>query len=317
VNLLPGSADIADNLTAWGIRTFGQFAALPPHGVAARLGAEGTRLHRLARGEGIRHIRPFEDALEFDEEVEPDHPVELLEPLLFLLARALKELCAQLNALSLATDEIRLTLALENRDPHVLTLRLPVPMCDEQTFLKLLQLNLSDHPPGAPVLKLHLRLNPVKPRSQQHGLFIPRSPEPAKLEITLSRLYHLLSSEHVGTPEVLDTYRPDAFRMNRFTAALVHDLAPPDVTHALALRRIRPPLYADVRVQQGKPMHIDAPAVRGEVIVSAGPWRSSGDWWKTDVWDCAEWDVLLKDGLLCRVLEDLSTGRWFVTGYYD
>src|SRR5438105_2055342 len=35
---LPDSTAIADTLDSWGIRTFGEFAALPPLGIAARLG---------------------------------------------------------------------------------------------------------------------------------------------------------------------------------------------------------------------------------------------------------------------------------------
>jgi len=41
---------------------------------------------------------------------------------------------------------------------------LPVPMLDVKAFLKMLQLDLSGRPPVAPVLKVHLRAEPVKPR---------------------------------------------------------------------------------------------------------------------------------------------------------
>ncbi len=317
VNLLPGSPEIAGALSSWGIRTFGQFAALPPAGVAARLGPEGTMLQRLARGEGLRHLQPLEDPLRFEEEMELDHPVELLEPLLFLLARLLRELCARLSARALATDQIWLALRLENSPPYRLTLRLPIPMCAAATFLKLLHLDLEARPPAAPIIKIHLSFHPVKPQIQQHGLFLPLSPEPAKLEVTLSRLYHLLSPEQVGTPELLDTHRPDAFRMNRFTPVLTRNLTPPAAQPTLILRRLRPPLYAHITVRAGKPAHIDAPSLRGDVTACAGPWRTSGDWWRQEPWDHAEWDVSLGDGTLHRIYEDLRTSRWFVAGSYD
>jgi hypothetical protein len=57
INLLGGSPDIALSLDLWGIRTFGQFAKLPPLGVAARLGQEGIALQEMARGEGHRRLR--------------------------------------------------------------------------------------------------------------------------------------------------------------------------------------------------------------------------------------------------------------------
>ena len=64
LNLLGGSAspETAETLDLWGIRTFGELAALPPLGVAARLGDEGVHLQRLARGEAERLLRvPGED----------------------------------------------------------------------------------------------------------------------------------------------------------------------------------------------------------------------------------------------------------------
>ena len=57
------SSELAELLHLWGIRTFGEFAKLPPLGVAARLGDEGIHLQRLARGEGYRQLRPIEDPL--------------------------------------------------------------------------------------------------------------------------------------------------------------------------------------------------------------------------------------------------------------
>src|ERR1700721_1094682 len=121
-------------------------------------------------------------------------------------------------------------------------------MADPKTLLKLLQLELSARSPGAPVLKLQIELNPVKPQIQQHGLFIARAPEPAKLEITLSRLGNLLGPENVGTPVLLDTHRPDSFRMARFSAATCKTDVAPCPCEVLTLRRYRPPQIAQIRL---------------------------------------------------------------------
>ncbi len=331
LNLLPGSPETAELLDAWGIRTLGELASLPPPGVAARLGPEGTHLQRLAQGQGGRQLRPIEDPLRFDAELELDHPVELLEPLSFLLARLLHDLCARLDFHALAADEVRLQLTLENAPAHCCALRLPVPMRDAKTFLKLLQLELSARAPGAPVLKLRIELNPVKPRAQQHGLFLALAPEPAKLEITLSRLANLVGPENVGTPELLDTHRPDSFRMRHFSVPLLHMPAhlkgmpgrgSVTTEAALTLRRYRPPQYAQIRLDREAPAHIVTATLRGNVIAHAGPWRSSGDWWKNEPWDHAEWDIALAGGALYRgalyrIYEDLRTGRWFLEGSYD
>jgi protein ImuB len=220
LSLLPCTPETAGILHAWGIRTFGELAALPPLGIAARLGDEGLHLRDLARGEAARQLRPIEEPLEFAETFELDYPVDLLEPLSFLLARLLNDLCARLAARALAANEIRICLFLENRTQHRAALKLPIPMRDPQAFLKLLQLELDARPPQSPVVKLSIELEPVKPRTQQQGLFLPVSPEPERLEITLARLMNLLGTENVGTPQIRNTHRPDSFQINRFSTQI-------------------------------------------------------------------------------------------------
>ena len=41
-------------------------------------------------------------------------------------------------------------------------------------------------------------------------------PEPAKLELTLARLAKLVGVGNVGSPQILDTHRPDSFQVKRF-----------------------------------------------------------------------------------------------------
>src|SRR5206468_4181593 len=118
------------------------------------------------------------ELLRFAGEMELDYPVELLEPLLFVLGSLLHDLCRRLAERGLATIELRLRLALEDRSEHVRALRFPVPMCDPRTFLKLLQLDLSQHPPEAAVLKVWVAAEHTKPRPAQEGLFVPSAPEP-------------------------------------------------------------------------------------------------------------------------------------------
>jgi protein ImuB len=317
LHLLPCSPEVAATLNAWGIRTFGELAALPPAGIEARLGKEGSYLLRLVRGEGNRQLRPVEDPIRFEEELDLDSPLELLESLSFLLGRLLHNLCSQLTANSLSTDEIHLSLMLENAPLHTCTLRLALPMRDPMIFLKLLQLELNGRPPVAPVLKIHLELRPAKPRTEQHNLFLALSPEPQKLEVTLSKLSHLLGAENVGAPELLNTHRPDAFRMKRFSGASIASQDQLPARPALVLRRYRPPQHAQVMKKSERPTHVWSSNLRGKVIACAGPWRSSGDWWEGEPWDRDEWDVALNDGALYRLYEERQTKHWFVEGVYD
>ena len=214
----------------WGVRNLRALSALPEVPVAERLGQQGIRLLKLARGAASRNLRLYESAPAFEEDVELEHPIVLLEPLAFLLNRMLEQLCARLNARALAVQELRLRLELvqksEECDPNLTsnftrTLRLPVPMLDAKVFLKLLQLDLQSHPPGAPILKIHLAAEPARPRPAQSGLFLPTFPEPEKLELTLARIAGIVGQGRVGAAELLDTHREGAFQMRSFAPVQV------------------------------------------------------------------------------------------------
>src|SRR5271166_222901 len=168
---------ILDTLERWGVRDFRTLARLPDHALASRLGEAGTRLQLLARGAGMRPLALCEPPSGFEEAMDLESPVETLEPLSFILNRLLEQLCARLETRALAAQELHLRLQLERRvaDEDTTTvdelngsvaashnvivkpecervLRLPVAMRDSKVFLKLLQLDLAAHPPGAPVI---------------------------------------------------------------------------------------------------------------------------------------------------------------------
>ncbi len=318
VKLLSPPPEIAETLELWGVRSFAGLAALPEDGVAARLGPEGVRLQRLARGACDRLLVTASPQPVFEESMELEHPLELLEPLLFLLGRLLQQLTKRLEAWGLGALELHLHLRLENQAEHSRTLRFPVPMRDSRTFLKLLQLDLETHPPPAPILAVSLNAEPLPPRSVQHGLFIPLAPEPQKLEVTLARIAKLVGEGNAGAPELLDTHRPDAFRVTRFTAANAG--APRNgsgIAPRLALRMFRPPLPARVKTSGGRPRCIAARGLSGTVVSLAGPWRTSGDWWTPHPWAHDEFDVALSDGSLYRIYQESESGRWFIEGRYD
>jgi protein ImuB len=312
--LLGPSPELQETLERWGIRSFQQMAALPPLGIAERLGPEGLRLRQLARGEVERKLLPLGEPLRFADALELDYPVELLEPLAFVLARLLSGLTMRLATRGLATDELRLRLGLEDRGAHERTLRLPMPSLDHRAFLKLLQLDLAAHPPSAPVVEVRLEVNPVKPQAAQSGLFIPGAPEPVKLELTLARIKAIVGPEKVGSPELVDTHRPGAFQMAEFGRGLTTNHGRLPHTR-LILRVFRPPRAARVELDAGQPRFVTAAGIRGRVQERAGPWRTSGDWWTLDPWLRDEWDLALSDGALYRIY--CEPRGWFVEGSYD
>ena len=327
------AAEILETLRLWGVRTFADFASLPVAGVSERLGQAGIKLQQLAAGKTERHLHVKQPAPVFSNSLELEHAISELEPLSFIFARPLHQLCAALNGHALATNELSVTLQLENQTTHERKLSLPHPMRDHKVFLKLLLLDAEMHPPQAAVTSVSIACEPVKPRVLQSGLFVPLAPAPDKLELTLARLAKLVGEENIGSPALLDTHRPDAFSLKRFTLQTDSDRRRrrkknPQRTitnrQCLGFRRFRPPLRAIVEAQQGWPTQISAwskqRSVYGRVVDVAGPWRTTGDWWRGDDWARDEWDVKLErqgQQTLYRVYRELKTENWFVEGNYD
>lgn len=319
--VLETSEDVLAILAGWGVTTCGQLAALPEMGVAERLGPEGVRLQKLARGVPGIPLKPDIAPLVFVESMELEHPLELLEPLAFLLSRQLHALCDKLASYGLSALELHLdlTLASHAASPrHARTIRLPVPMRNALTFLKLLQLDLEANPPPAAILAVKLRIEPAKPRAVQEGLFLPPAPEPERLELTLQRIAALVGQENVGSPGLVDSHRPGAFAVRPALEASGRVLSIPPST--LAFRAFRPAVPARVAVS-GAPRQVWARArarvIEGSVVSAAGPWRTSGDWWTARPWARDDWDLSLSDGVLYRVYRESFSGAWFVDGEYD
>jgi len=369
------AARFLETFDLWGVRNLRALCALPEVALSERLGQPGVRLQQLARGAISRTLVPVDPPLVFEEAMELDHPLVLLEPLAFLLAHMLDQLCARLAARALAAQELRLQLeldtgfhfvedlpvvgtgapalepALMHSSKFLRALQLPVPMLDPKVFLKLLQLDLKAHPPGAPILKIHLSATPAQPRNIQGGLFLPPTPEPEKLELTLARIAGMVGEDRVGSLHLLDSHRPEAFRMQRFipTEPEGQKEKPDGVSSSApitALRMFRPPLRATVTLRDGRPTHVvchKRKEVQGEILWMAGPWRSSGDWWEQDGWARDEWDIAIQSLdtsrqssivsrqasvvsgqsrekvtlALYRLVHDLLSGGWFVEGTYD
>ena len=336
------AAEIQETFALWGLRTFGDLARLPLAGVAERLGQEGVRLQKLAQGKSDRRLNLICPPVGFAQSLELEHAISEVEPLSFILSRLLNQLCANLNEYALATNELQLAMKLQTKAMHERTLTLPVPMRNHRTLLRLLLFDIEREPPPAPIIAVVITAKPVEPRASQTGLFIPLAPEPEKLEITLARLVKLVGVENVGSPEMLDTHRPDAFRMNRFNLNHRRRRKQPSERNprsnqqsaignrqsVMGFRMFRPAWLAEVKTSNGQPIYIAARAksfgkLSGRIVRASGPWRGSGDWWRADVWARDEWDMAVIDPkssegeVLCRVYRDLTTEQWFVEGVYD
>ncbi len=354
-SMLSPSPELADVFNRWGVTTCKALASLPVLSLSECVGQEGVRLHAIASGKGMRPLLLAEPVQHFEEWFELDEAVDDLESLSFLLGRLLDQLCARLSsrALSVAAILVHFELqpAFDNAfdtsrgllrvkpPPRTFScnLELPVPTRDSKLLLKLLRLRLQTHPPGAPIQKIQMSAQSSLARVTQGSLFIPTAPDPDKLELTIARIAAVVGEGNVGAPQLVDSHRPDAFRVRTFSTAAPASSGSnscskskqainpqPFSAPAIALHAFRPPVPARVQLQGSKPVSVFFQGRSGKVMHASGPWRTSGDWWETQPWQEDAWDLeivfsgeSLPAQSFYRFSYDGLLDKWFVRGIYD
>jgi nucleotidyltransferase/DNA polymerase involved in DNA repair len=314
-----------DVLRRWGLRTLGEFAALPAADLSARMGQAGVALQQLARGVDPRPLVPDPDVPRFVERIALEWPIDGLEPLSFVFARLLDPLSTALERADRAAAAIRLDLRLVDRSTHTRTLQLPAALRDARVLRTLLLLDLESHPPTAAIDEVTIEIDPAPGRVVQYSLLERALPSVETLATLTARLGALVGESRCGRPVLLDTHQSDAFEMRRFDRTAAGAESPqrwPDRSTVMpCIRRFRPPVAIRVRIERGRPAHvaIDRRGMPGgHVVQAAGPWRSSGAWWIHEApWDRDEWDIELSDGSVCRLFRERRDGGWFMEGVVD
>ena len=311
------SAELANVLAHWGLRTIGDFITLPRDEIVRRFGADGLALWHRASGGAPRPLRPVALPRNFSAEMEFADALETLEPLLFVARRFLDRLTLELNAAQLATAEVEMTLFLEDETRHARTFRLPEPTADPEILFRPLHTHLESLQTATAISALSLRLVPTRPLVRQQALFESGLRDAHGFAETLARAMAIISSDRVGTPQCDDTHRADAVTLTTPAVVIAAPAAAPlhpDV--GLPLRRYRPPLPVRLEFTAGRPTYLWTEAFHGEIVRHVGPWPSSGDWWQNDrAWQRQDWDIALAAGGLYRLL--LIGDAYFIEGEYD
>lgn len=284
----------------WGIRTLGEFAALPPADLSSRLGQHALAWQAIARGEDTAPLVPTRPEERFDSSLELEWPVEGLEPLSFVLTRLLEPLSARLERRDRGAAILHLELRLVSRETRARCLQLPSPIRDVRTLRTLLLLDLESHPPPAAVDRVTIRIDPTPGRVVQYTLLTRAHPTPEQLSTLVARVGALMGQDRIGAPATVDSHRPGAFRMEPF--ATEHDgavtsrqsavgsrnltadcrLPTADWRVVSALRRCRQPVPARAVIEDGRPTRLTTDRrgfAGGRVLTATGPWRTSGHWW--------------------------------------
>ena len=344
-------------LTKWGIKTLGALTALSGPELHERLGERGAHWQSLARGLEARPMVPWVDEIPFEAALELEWPIEGLEPLSFVLARLLEPLSDRLERADRGAAAIFTSLRLTSRTVFTRTLQLPAPMRDPKTLRTLILLDLESHPPDAPIDIVRVYIEPTPAKVLQWTLLDKAHAAPEQVTTLTARLTALMGEGHVGSPVLVDTWRPGSFTMSDFRSQIADQLQKgdraienqsPNLQSTIdqqseicnlksSLRRFRFPIPARVVVNEGRPVRVQIDRQgfsSGAILQSAGPWRTSGEWWNTPgprsnlsvpsvalgssaAWDRDEWDVSMADGTIYRLVVERGVGQWFLEGVVD
>jgi protein ImuB len=302
----------------------------------------------LARGEDPAPLVPAPPEERFEQALDLEWPIEELEPLSFVLGRLLEPLSAQLERRDRGAAVLHVRLHLiktdgVTRDVHARSLQLPMPIRDARTLRTLALLDLESNPPPAAIDRVVVAVDPTPGRVVQFSLLTRPLPSPEQVSTLMARLTALLGEGRCGAPQEVDTWRPGAFAMNVF-APREHTsevalgvgnwpstvLRPPRASvegwavgvseRPTALRRFRHPLPVRVRLEAGMPARVTTDRrglTGGRIARCAGPWRTSGAWWDSQLWNRDEWDVTLDAGETYRLFHDRESDHWFLDGVID
>jgi protein ImuB len=316
--LCPSDAQ-AEALSRLGLRRVADLLRLPERALTTRLGPGIRPLLALARGEDRAPPPPVPSELRLEEATDLEAPLERLEPLGFVLRGLLDRLAERLACRGLAFGDLELALRLEGGGRDARRVGLAAPTLDLRVALRLALLALEAAPPTAAVESVAVASVGRAVRGDQLDFFRPAGPAPAVLARTLAELAALVGPARVGAPALADDHHPGAYRVEPFRAPGPGlPVEPARTAGLLAVRALRPPLPARVRVAGGRPAWLASALANGRIERAAGPWRTSGRWWSPEErFAFDHYDVATGDGWVVRLRLDLLHQRWEIDGVYD
>ncbi|WP_344598638.1 DNA polymerase Y family protein [Actinomadura vinacea] len=345
--------ELGDLLGRLGIRTLGDFAALPSGHVAGRFGADGALAHRLARGEEPRPVAPAAASVDLTVRNEFDPPAERAEQVVFAAKRLAGELHDGLAAGGLAC--VRLEVQAGFADGHVLRRlwrhegRLPAAAVAERVRWQLAAWRSGQPVPGSDgveepprdeavwggVVWLEMAPDQLVPDEGTQGSLWGRSAVTERISRAADRIQTLLGHRAITRPVLVGGRGPG----ERVARVPVGDLPPREVREGPWPGRVpapapavvpRRPWPAGVVDASGAPVVVSArcavSAPPASLSVDGGPPAAITSW--TGPWPAVErwWDpgharrrarfqAVTDDGR--AFLLAVEGGRWHVEAAYD
>jgi protein ImuB len=310
-------ADSRDLLQKLGIRTVGQFVALPSTGIAKRFGPQVEQLHQMARSKLDLPLSPARSKKPLSARTALDYPEKDVNRLVLAVQQLLDPIIQMLAKQGRLVRELKIRLQFDRIGAHTEKLRPAVPTRDARLLLDLIRLRLQtvgSLPEGVVDIKLTARsVNAIHRQNIFLDVRARRDLEAANR--ALARVRAELGDRAVLHARLGDAHLPEG----QFTWEPLQTLEPakPRKVHTGCLiRRIksRPLILAGWTKLRKEPlveMRLDLnhyPVVR-----SCGPYFVSGGWWRRSV-ERAYYFAETRLGEIIWLYYDRVRQHWFQQG---
>ena len=314
------SPRLRDALAGLGVRTLGEFMALPGPELRVRFGPEAERLHQRASAGHWAPLQARELVDPVREQVELDPPIGATSRLLFAIKPVLERLLEALAERGCAMAALDLRLGLDHAPGLSQRIEPAAPTLDVLQLLDLLRLRLEALELAAPVESLELVLEGQRTDPGQIALF--RTQVRRDLEAANRALAQLVASfgpEAVTMPQLRPAHLPEA----RLRWVPAREVRFPQARHMQVEGELRP----RIRRLLHRPRAL-APRSRNEpdgwviepelgpVERLQGPYRASGAWWVREV-ERDYYFAHTRSGAVLWVFYDRPRRRWFMHGWLD
>ncbi|HET6214960.1 MAG TPA: DNA polymerase Y family protein [Micromonosporaceae bacterium] len=335
---------LTDLLRRLGIRTLGDFSALPVRDVLARFGFDAAYAHRLAAGRDVAPLAVRRPPPDLDVQQTYDEPLDRVDAAAFAARGLAQRLHERLAAYGLACTRLVIEAVTAHGEELHRTWRhegmlSTTGIADRVRWQLdgwLTRTGTGEGRPTAGILRLRLMPDGVvRHAGLQPGLWGDAGEEQERAHRALTRVQGMLGPEAVVTA-VLGGGRSPADRVRLVPWGDERASAGPDATWPGRLPSPAPavvppqPLPAVVYAADGSPVEVtgrlavSAPPARVavdragpvDVVGWAGPWPVDERWWApAEAYRRVRFQVTLDDGRALLVV--LSGGQWAVEAIYE
>ena len=311
IELLGIEPRVLERLHLLGIQTLRELAQLPHGPFVRRFGKEAARWHEHARGIDRTPFRPRAQEMQIDAAFYGEGTATQSEAVLFALRMLADRVCGDLHRAGKGAVRLAVTFECENGEVQALETGFAQATADGRTMLDVLRAKLEAVTFTAPVLGLRMQVLELEEAGVAASLFAQSDPDPQAFAIAAARL-RAVTGQVPQRARVRSAHRMEArFAFEPFSllpaSANGGAAASPTILPQLRLLAVR---EIAVRVRAGAPVRVGT----RRVVESAGPWRVDEDWFDSPL-QRDEYDVLLDDGMLCRIYRQGE--HWYLRGAYD